>query len=63
MRDDTKENKRNNRKLTRLAFHEMSENTPTRVARTLRESGKKAAQRQLKAIALDRARDLGAKVR
>ena len=63
MRDDTKEHKRNNRKLIRLAFHEVSENPPTRIERTRREKGKGAAKRQAIAIALDRARDLTAKVR
>lgn len=44
------------------AFHEVEHNEPAIVGKTRRKKGAKAAERQKKAIALDKARRAGAHI-
>lgn len=58
MRKPTKTEKAKNR-----AFREVHKNPPKRVAATKRKKGAKAAQRQMTAIALSKARSRGARIK
>lgn len=53
----------NDEKIKEVAFHEVKANPPARVKRTQRKRGKRAAQKQATAIALSKARQMGAKVK
>lgn len=50
------------RKLTDAAFREVHENPPSRVTRTRKKKGKAAAEKQMRAIALSKARAKGARI-
>jgi len=50
------------RKLLKQAFSEVKHNVPDVVKRTARKKGKAAAKRQMKAIALSKARRKGARI-
>ena len=51
------------RRLKDSAFRELKRNEPKRVAQTRRKKGAKAARRQNIAIALDKARKKGARIK
>ena len=50
-------------RLKNTAFREVKRNEPKRVAQTRRKKGVKAAMRQRTAIALDKARKKGARIK
>lgn len=52
----------NTRNILDVTFHETKHNPPQRVKRTQRNHGKAAADKQVRAIAFDKARRMGAKV-
>ena len=54
--------KTKSRKLVTSAMREVHKNPPKRVAKTLKNKGKAAAEKQLRGIALDKARKAGARV-
>lgn len=53
---------RNTRNILDVTFHETKHNPPQRVKRTERTQGKEAADKQTRAIAIEKARRMGAKV-
>lgn len=54
--------KSKSRKTVERSMREVHKNPPARVAKTLRKKGKAAAERQMRAIGMSKARKAGARV-